>query len=110
MPDEHSLFSKAIINEWGSYSNFINEFTEKGSSIEASGWCWLAIDPSTKAMSIEITVDQDHVEQMNKVALLAIDAWEHAWALDYQHDKQKYLDNVWRIINWSVVNDRIQGA
>ena len=30
-----------------------------------------------------------------------------AWALDYQQDKKKYLSNIWRIINWDVVNDRI---
>jgi Fe-Mn family superoxide dismutase len=42
------------------------------------------------------------------IALL-IDAWEHAWALDYQQDKAKYISNIWRIIDWSVVNDRLQG-
>jgi len=40
--------------------------------------------------------------------MLIIDGWEHAWALDYQHDKQKYLDNTWRIIDWDVVNRRLE--
>jgi Fe-Mn family superoxide dismutase len=43
-----------------------------------------------------------------KIALL-IDWWEHAWALDYQQNKAKYLNNIWRIIDWSVVNDRLIG-
>jgi Fe-Mn family superoxide dismutase len=41
-----------------------------------------------------------------KIALL-IDAWEHAWALDYQQDKAEYLKNIWRIVNWETVNDRL---
>ena len=40
------------------------------------------------------------------IALL-VDWWEHAWALDYQADKAKYLNNIWRIIDWSVVNQRV---
>jgi superoxide dismutase len=36
-----------------------------------------------------------------------VDWWEHAWALDYQADKEKYLDNIWRIIDWDVCNERL---
>ena len=43
---------------------------------------------------------------VKNIALL-VDWWEHAWALDYQADKAKYLINTWKIINWDVVNDRI---
>jgi superoxide dismutase len=34
-----------------------------------------------------------------------VDWWEHAWALDYQADKKKYLENQWKIINWEHVNE-----
>jgi superoxide dismutase len=36
-----------------------------------------------------------------------VDWWEHAWALDYQWDKEKYLDNIWKIIDWDVCNERL---
>jgi superoxide dismutase len=36
-----------------------------------------------------------------------VDWWEHAWALDYQSDKEKYLDNIWKIIDWNVCNERL---
>jgi superoxide dismutase len=42
----------------------------------------------------------------NDIAML-VDWWEHAWALDYQHDKGKYLNNMWRIIIWDIVNVRL---
>jgi Fe-Mn family superoxide dismutase len=35
-----------------------------------------------------------------------VDWWEHAWALDYQSDKKRYLENIWKIINWTVINTR----
>jgi superoxide dismutase len=33
--------------------------------------------------------------------------WEHAWINDYGANKAKYLDNIWRIINWEYINRRI---
>jgi len=38
---------------------------------------------------------------------MIMDMWEHVFALDYQADKDKYIDNFWRIVNWDVVNDRL---
>jgi superoxide dismutase len=29
------------------------------------------------------------------------------WALDYQSDKEAYLNNIWKIINWDIINERI---
>jgi len=27
--------------------------------------------------------------------------------LDYQADKERYLDNIWKIIDWDVCNERL---
>ena len=42
----------------------------------------------------------------NDIALL-IDWWEHSFVLDYGADKKRYLDKIWKIINWDRVNVRI---
>ena len=55
----------------------------------------------------DIKTIQNH-KMIDNVAMI-IDWWEHAWALDYQHDKAKYLKNIWKIINWDIVNERING-
>jgi Fe-Mn family superoxide dismutase len=49
----------------------------------------------------------NHEYKKDMKIVLIIDWWEHAWALDYRQDKAKYLNNIWRIINWNVVNDRL---
>jgi Fe-Mn family superoxide dismutase len=69
--------------------------------IQGSGWVYLARNGQIKTITNH-AVKQDIV--------LLIDWWEHSWALDYQADKQKYLKNIWRIINWSVINDRLNLA
>ena len=106
LPDDKSLLTKAIVNEWGSYDNFIKQFKTKTGAIEGSGWGWLAIDPTTKVLSIETTQNQDHVEAGDRVALLTIDAWEHAFYLQYKNDKVSYLDQIWNVVNWRCVEER----
>jgi Fe-Mn family superoxide dismutase len=84
--------------KFGTYDDFCTELKKQFMTIQGSGWVYL----STAG---EIKIIKNHAVRTD-IALL-IDAWEHAWALDYQWDKEKYLDNIWRIINWDVINDRI---
>ena len=70
-------------------------------SIEGSGWVYMDTSGNIKTIA-------NH-KKINNIALL-VDWWEHSWALDYKADKASYLKNTWRIIDWSVVNDRINSS
>ena len=80
-----------IEKHYTSFDKFKAEFEKIAMSIQGSGWVYLAKDGKIKTI-------KNH-EIKNNIVLL-IDWWEHAWALDYQHDKAKYLENQWKIINW----------
>jgi Fe-Mn family superoxide dismutase len=91
--------SEALINKkYGNFNNFKKEFTAVAMSIQGSGWIYMSRTGDIKTI-------KNH--QVRKDLALLIDWWEHAWALDYQSDKSKYLNNIWRIINWEVVNQRL---
>jgi superoxide dismutase, Fe-Mn family len=80
------------------YEDFKQAFKETFMSIQGSGWCYLSTSGIIKTIA-------NHAVRTD-IAVL-IDAWEHAWSLDYQWDKEKYLDNIWKIIDWDVVNERL---
>ena len=67
-------------------------------SIEGSGWVYMDKKGNIKTIANHKMVDE--------IALL-VDWWEHAWALDYQHDKEQYLDKIWSRICWNTVNHRL---
>lgn len=91
--------SEALINKkYGNFNNFKKEFTSVAMSIQGSGWVYMSRNGDIKTI-------KNH--QVKRDIALLIDWWEHAWALDYQSDKSKYLSNMWRIINWDVVNQRL---
>ena len=91
--------AKALIDKvHGDYSTFKTKIKEHCMGIQGSGWCYM--DKNGSIMTIA-----NHKIVYN-IALL-IDWWEHGWALDYKWDKEKYLDNIWKIINWNCISDRI---
>ena len=96
--------SKSIIDDvYGDFEKFKEAFEKEAMAIQGSGWVYM--DPTGKLH----TIPNHEYKKSMKIALL-IDWWEHAWALDYQQDKAKYLKNIWRIVNWNVVNIRLEGA
>ena len=91
--------SLALIEEhFGTYEKFQEKLGEIAMKIQGSGWVYLS-------WRGEIKTIKNH--EVRKDIALLIDWWEHAWSLDYQSDKKSYLRNIWKIINWDTINQRI---
>lgn len=87
-----------IDQKFNSFDEFKKEVETVAMGLQGSGWVYLARNGKIQTI-VNHAIRQDIV--------LLIDWWEHSWALDYQAEKQKYLSNLWRAINWSVINDRL---
>lgn len=87
-----------IEDKFKTYEDFQAAVKDTAMKIQGSGWVYLSTGGDIKTIA-------NHAVRTD-IALL-IDWWEHAWALDYQSDKERYLDNIWRIIDWSVINERL---
>ena len=90
--------SEFINKHFKSFENFKEEFEKVAMGIQGSGWAYLSKDGKIKTIT-------NHA--IKKDIVLLIDWWEHAWVLDYQHDKKKYLENQWKIINWNSISGKV---
>ena len=89
----------ALIEEkFRDFEGFKEAFKEAAMKIQGSGWVYLSTGGDIKTIP-------NH--QVRTDICVLVDWWEHAWALDYQADKERYLDNIWRIIDWDVCNQRL---
>ena len=85
-----------IEKHFKNFDKFKEEFEKVAMGIQGSGWVYLSKDGKIKTIT-------NHAVKKDIVVL--VDWWEHAWALDYQHDKKAYLTNQWKIINWEYINE-----
>lgn len=93
---------KQIIQKYGSFQGFVDEFTTKSLGVFGSGWAWL--QPN---LEIITTVNQDTpIGQSLPTPLLGLDVWEHAYYLDYKNKRDDYVQAWWNVVNWDFVATR----
>ena len=87
-----------IEDRFKTYDDFRMAFKDAAMKIQGSGWVYLSTGGEIKTI-------RNHAVRTD--ICLLVDWWEHAWSLDYQWDKERYLDNIWKIIDWDVCNQRL---
>ena len=95
--------AQAIIAKYGSFQDFVDEFTAKSLSVFGSGWAWLQPD-----LSIITSANQDTpLIQGLEPPLLGLDVWEHAYYLDYKNKRDDYIKSWWNVVDWDFVARRL---
>ena len=88
------------------FENFKKIFSRTSLSVEGSGWCWLVFNQTFNKIEIIPTKNQDSPWTKNKIPLLGLDLWEHAYYLKYQNKRGEYVSSWWNVINWDYVANR----
>ena len=98
--------AQLIIEKYGSFQSFVDEFTKQALGVFGSGWVWLQPD-----CSIVTTPNQDTPLMLGKPEpLLGLDVWEHAYYLDYKNKRDDYIKSWWNVVNWNFVQSRIDSS
>jgi Fe-Mn family superoxide dismutase len=84
--------------------------TEVAGTIMGSGWAALVWEPvGGRLLTTQIYDHQSNLSQAG-IPLLVLDAWEHAFYLQYQNRKAEFFDAVWNVWNWEDVETRFEAA
>lgn len=98
--DANSALAKAITEQYGTVEALQASTNAALAGVQGSGWAWLVKDLDNGGkLEVVKTMNQDTVTG-KKIPLLAIDAWEHAYYLQYQNKKVDYFKAIWNVINW----------
>jgi Fe-Mn family superoxide dismutase len=88
------------------FEKFKTKFSSASLSVEGSGWCWLVFNQTFNKIEIITTKNQDSPWTLNKIPLLGLDMWEHAYYLKYQNRRAEYISSWWNVVNWDYVGNR----
>lgn len=95
-----------INSAFNSFENFKSDFIKSAVSNFGSGWTWLVKD-SDGSIKIINTQNANTPITTQQKPLLVMDVWEHAYYIDYRNARQKYLDEIFKIINWEFVSSNM---
>ncbi|MFA8433739.1 MAG: superoxide dismutase [Marinifilaceae bacterium] len=97
--------ANAIDCHFGSFEKFKEAFGQAAATLFGSGWAWLVKDKEGK-LSIVKEGNAGNPMRNGLTPVLTIDVWEHAYYLDAQNARPKYIENFWKLVNWDVIEER----
>jgi Fe-Mn family superoxide dismutase len=99
-----------IERDFGSFEAFQKQMTEVASTVMGSGWAALVWEPlAQRLLTCQIYDHQSNIGQ-GSLPLMVIDAWEHAYYLQYKNAKTEFFNAVWHLWRWNDVAERLRAA
>ena len=102
--DVASLIKEA----YGSFEQWAADW--KATGIAGRGWAFLAYDFNDERVFNFMGDAQDTFPQWNCALICAMDVYEHAYYLDFQTARAKYIDAWLQVVDWDAVNKKLKGA
>ena len=100
----------AIGENFGGFDAFKAQMTNATVTVQGSGWGALVWEPLGKNLLVQQIYDHHANSVQGSTPLLVIDAWEHAYYLQYENRRPDYVNAVWNVINWDDVAKRFARA
>ncbi|HWY14245.1 MAG TPA: superoxide dismutase [Rhizomicrobium sp.] len=97
--------AQAIERDFGGLDALLKQFVAAGTEQFGSGWAWLV--SSAGKLSIAKTGNALDPMARHTNCLLTVDVWEHAYYLDYQNERAKYLEAVLGKLNWEFAAENL---
>jgi Fe-Mn family superoxide dismutase len=105
--DPDGAIGDLIERDFGSVANWRADL--KATGMGGRGWAWTAYDWDEGRLFNYIGDTQHSYPIWNATPLVALDVYEHAYFLDYQTDRASYIDAFFANLDWSTVNDWVNG-
>jgi Fe-Mn family superoxide dismutase len=100
----------AINDAFGSFAHLRQQLTAATTTVQGSGWGALVWDPYLGALLVEQIHDHQTNVVQAAIPVLVVDAWEHAYYLQYKNVKADYVKAFWNIVAWDDVAARFDMA
>ena len=102
--------AEGITESFGSFAAFKAQFTQATTTVNGSGWGLLTFEPLGRQLIVEQLEVHHESTVLGGIPVLAIDAWEHAYYLQYENRRADYVGAIWNLIDWSDVSKRYESA
>lgn len=95
---------RQIEKQYTTYENLLSLLKENTLKVKGSGYTFLIIG-NNNTLEIFNTKNQESPYLYDYTHILAIDFWEHAYYINYENEREKYLDNLFPLLNFTHANE-----
>jgi Fe-Mn family superoxide dismutase len=96
--------------DFGTFERFQAHMNEAAGTVQGSGWALATWEPAAGRIIVQQVYDHQGNHGQGSVPLLAFDAWEHAYYLQYKNVKADFFTALWNVVNWNDVAQRLTEA
>ncbi len=104
--------AEAVDRDLGGVDKLKAQMNAVVGTVQGSGWAALSWDPLGGGLVVSQILDHQDNAPAGSLPLLVIDAWEHAFYLQYKNVKADYAKAFWDVVNWADVAarfDKVKG-
>jgi Fe-Mn family superoxide dismutase len=102
--------ARVIERDLGGFDRFKRQMTAVAATVMGSGWAALVWEPiGQRLVTTQIYDHQSNLAQ-GGLPIMVIDAWEHAYYLQYQNRKTEFFDAIWSVWNWRDIGERFSAV
>ena len=94
-----------IKEAYGDFDRWVADW--KATGMAGRGWVFLGYDHDEQRVHNYIGDAQDTFPTWNNTLLLAMDVYEHAYYLDFQTARMKYIEAFLQVIDWDAANKKL---
>lgn len=105
-----SALAEAIDRDFLSFDLFKRQMVEVASTVMGSGWAALVWEPIGERLLLAQIYDHQSNLSEGAMPIMVLDAWEHAYYLQYQNRKAEFFEAVWNVWNWKDIAERYESA
>jgi Fe-Mn family superoxide dismutase len=101
--------AERISVDFGSYERLVERLVLAATTQFGSGWAWLVLDVT--GLQVVQTSNADTPLLHEKMPLLTIDVWEHAYYVDYRNRRDAYVKAVVdHLLDWEFAEANLKRA
>ena len=105
--------ASAIDRDFGSFNEFVDQFSKAAATRFGSGWAWLCVCDEGK-LSVCSSANQDNPLMPGVgcgcTPIMGLDVWEHAYYLNYQNRRPDYISAFFNVADWNAIAERYASA
>ena len=102
--------ARQIDVDFGSFESFKKQMTAVAGSVMGSGWAALVWEPIGEQLLVTQIYDHQSNLAQAGIPIMVIDAWEHAYYLQYENRKAEFIDALWNVWHWADIAGRFDSA